>query len=65
MTFDFGHFGHKIFIFQEEIKQAGIELSQLEFRREVLQKQKTLLTKFANNISTVHSMKVIILMCCL
>ena len=48
---------HDLF-FQEEMEQVRLELKHLEFREEVLKKQKELLAKFANNISTVHSMKV-------
>ena len=35
-----------------------VELKHLEFKEEVLKKQKELLAKFANDVSTVHSMKV-------
>ena len=35
-----------------------MELKHLEFKEEVLKKQKELLAKFANDVSTVHSMKV-------
>lgn len=47
-----------LWFLQEEIEQAKVELKHLEFREEVLKKQKQLLAKFANDVSTVHSMKV-------
>ena len=36
-----------------------MELKHLEFREEVLKKEKQLLAKFASHISTIHSIKVL------
>ena len=43
---------------QEEIKECQVELKHLEFREQVMKKEKELLAKFASHISSVHSMKV-------
>jgi hypothetical protein len=47
-----------VFFKQEEIDEVRVELKHLEFKEEVLKKQKGLLAKFANDVSTVHSMTV-------
>ena len=46
-------------VMQEELKQCREELKHLEFREQVLNKEKDLLAQFANHVSTIHSMKVI------
>ena len=43
-----------------EIREEGKALCQLQFREEVLRKEKELLSQFANHVTSVHSVKV----CC-
>ena len=37
-----------------------VELKHLEFKEEVLKKQKELLAEFSNDVSTVHSMLILV-----
>ena len=41
-----------------EMKEEGKALRQLQFREEVLRKEKELLSQFANHVTRVHSVKV-------
>ena len=43
---------------QEEMVSAELELARLKIKGEVLNDEKSLLDKFANHISNVHSIKV-------
>jgi len=47
-----------ILAFLEEIASAELELKKLMFKKEVLQDEKSLLDKFADHISKVHSVEV-------
>ena len=48
---------------KEEVREEERALRQLQFREEVLKKEKELLSQFANHVAKAHSVKVCVCVC--